>query len=172
VIGGAFSVDDAILAGATYVDAVPTAENAPQMRSAKVSWAWGGSLSPLDSLCHTSLSLRVDRQTTPRECIGRESAEEWELGTLLPTLSATVLFGGNEPQEAWISGEEFSLQIAIEDDLASPSTHSYTFDLPRCKIQQAPVVTPTAGEDVVTSLEVIALQPTGGDSITITKDTV
>lgn len=170
-VGGSFSVDDAILTGATYVDPAPTAENAPQMRSAGVSWAYGGSLSVLDTLCHTSLSLRLDRQTTVRECIGEEDAAEFELGTLVPTITATVLYGGNEPQEAWISGEEFSLALTLLDDRVTPDQHSYVFTLPRCKISQAPVTTPAKGSDVVTQLELMSLQPTGGDAVSIAKDT-
>lgn len=172
IVGGTFSVADTALAGATYANPAPTPENAPQMRAAQVSFTWGGSLSVLNSLCHTAMTLRVDRQTTVRECIGQEDAAEWELGTLVPTLSATILYGGNEPQEAWISGEEFTLQLTLLDDLTSPAQHTYVFDFNRCKVSQAPVVTPTRGNDVVTQLEVKALQPTGDTCIEITKDTI
>lgn len=172
MVGGRFEVADAEIAGSTYNTPSPDGpETCPQMRSANVNITWGGSLSVLNALCHTALEITLDRQNTARECIGRESAEEWELGTLRATISATVLYGGNDLQEAQLAGEEVSLIVEMLDDTPSPNNHVYRFEFPRVKIMQAPVPTPTKGQDVVIALEAEALQPTAGNVVEIFRDT-
>lgn len=171
IVGGRFETGEAIIAGATYANPVPTPENAPQMRSAKVSIGWLGALAGLSGACVTSLSISLDRQNTARECIGRESAEEWELGTLKATIAATVLYTGNTAQIAQLADSEFGLTIACSDDRVTPNQNSYLFFFPRCKVSQAPVVTPAKGQDVTVALAIEALQPTGGDVVQITRNT-
>ncbi len=108
-----------------------------------------------------------------RECVGAETAEEWELGKLQTTLTCRYLLTSNQALHLWKAGTETSLQIIMEDDRPaadSPLQHtSYTYDFARVKLMQAGVPTPTQGEDVLIELEAQALQPTGGDQVTITR---
>lgn len=171
-VGGRFVVDDAAIAGATYDAPTPPVDAAKQMRSAKVTPVWGGTLAAMNGWCHTALSIQIDRKNTARACIGRENAEEFELGTLKCTINATILYGGNVAQLAHLADEEFSLVVTMLDDGVSPAQHTYEFTFARVKLLQTPVVTPGKGNDVVVNLTAEALQPQAGDVVAILRDTI
>lgn len=169
-VGGRFEVGETIIPGATYAAPTPTAENAPQMRSAKTSVLWGGSLSGMNAWCHTAFALTLDRQNTARECIGKEAAEEWELGTLRAAVSASILYGGNAANTAHLAGTEATLSVIMQGDQATPNIQTYSALLNRFKLTQVRVPTPAKGSDVLINLEGEGLQPTAGDVVDLTRD--
>ena len=172
VIGGSFSRDTAIITGATYGDALPTAANAPQMRSAKVSLTWSGSGSLPTAMANvnpTSMNIRIDRGTTTRDEISVEDSTEFSLGTLRPEIQMSFVYDGNAPVDAWDTREEFSLTVEVEDDVTNE--HIYRFVFARCQIDSADVPTPGRNEDVVISLNITALQPSSGEVVTAYRDT-
>jgi hypothetical protein len=145
VRGGQYSVDTAIIAGATYVDPSPDHTVAPAMRGQDMVLNFSGSPA-IVSHCFTACEFTVDSQVNATKCLGIEGENDLHLGKFVVPFTANVVYKGVAMITRWLDQTSVVFQIAFFDTTASPANHSYTFTLPRVKIVQAGPAIPASGE--------------------------
>lgn len=169
VRGGAFSVDTAIIAGATYADPSPAHTVAPAMRGQDMVVNFYGTPVEIQSHCFTSLELTIDSQVNATKCLGVEGEADLHLGKFVAPVAATVVYKGLALTDKWVTPETTSLLVAFYDTTASPANHSYTFLLPRVRVVNAGVPIPATGELVVQALELESTTDGAGDIAGLTR---
>ena len=171
VVGGELHKRDAIETGASYSGPTPTPANAFPMRTADMTFTWGGGYSALTTAntCHTAARLSINGNADVRQCLTVASASEWEPGKFTGELEVTLLLTNEswDLVDDWKNGTEGSCSIVFADQAGTPNT--YTFDLNRLKIRDANIPLPGTSQDILATVVFEILQPSGGDAVEITR---
>lgn len=162
VRGGSFSVDTALIAGATYADPSPAHTVAPAMRGQDMVVNFTGGPAGISSHCFTSFEITLDSQVNATKCLGTEGEADLHLGKFVAPMQATVVYKGLGLTNKWITPETTALQVEFYDTNPSPANHSYSIYTPRVRVVNAGVPIPATGELVVQPVELESTTDGGG----------
>lgn len=157
ILGGAFSRDDAEIAGATYVD--------PGRRPVMV----GAGVLPITftiegtdytGWCLSNLVVNFRNNGRAISCLGQDSANEMVLGRFECDITADIYLRADARavMDAFLNKTEIAVAFTVKD---TPDD-TYAFNFPRVRVQGATVVASGTNQDVVISATMQALVTTLG----------
>ncbi|MBA60023.1 MAG: hypothetical protein CMQ40_12745 [Gammaproteobacteria bacterium] len=170
-VGGSMTAKSA--AHFTAGTMTPTLENSPPMKTADMTFTWGGNYSGVTTAntCHTSARISLNANADVRQCLTETSASEFEYGKFTGELEVTMLLTQEAHQLAmdWQDGDEGSCVVQFVDVPASGSPNVYQLDFDRLKIRSAEIPTPSTGSDVLATFTFAILQGTSTAAVTVTR---
>jgi hypothetical protein len=146
-MGGPMALDTAIITGATYPDPGTDPVLVPQ----DVVVSVGGVAA---TSCFGSIEMSFDTNSRAIQCIGTLGTKETVRGRLNATISATLYYASDAPQQALIDQSEFPISVQLND---AAGALEYLFEFPRCKMTAAPANAAGTDTDVTVALEAQAL---------------
>jgi Phage tail tube protein len=159
-MGGVQSLDDAIIAGATYPD--PGTE--PVLVPQDVVVSVGGIAA---TACFSAVELSFDSSSRAIQCIGTLGTKETVRGRLNAQIRATLYYASDAPVQALIDQSEFPVSVQLND---ASGALEYLFEFPRCKMMTAPVTASGTNTDVTIALQAQALyDATAGYTVKVTR---
>jgi hypothetical protein len=98
--------------------------------------------------------MSFDTNSRAIQCIGTLGTKETVRGRLNATISATLYYASDAPQQALIDQSEFPISVQLND---AAGALEYLFEFPRCKMTAAPANAAGTDTDVTVALEAQAL---------------
>lgn len=142
ILGKDYTVAEAIITGATYVD--PTFNpifTAPLVTDITITGIAAA------AQCFNNITLTLNNNARALECIGHLGAREMNLGQAEVTLAFSLYYADGDLLNDLTEQTEIAISFTVND--SDDPSNSYTFTLPRAKLTQVNVVAGGTGQDVV-----------------------